>query len=440
MKSFQSVFSKEMEQFLAAYPHNKAERSRRSHLRQFDSFLVESEIGKEGFTEEHIWEWLSQQEGKRRTIITKLSLIRRFVDFLFHKGICSFSAKHIYLPRLPRKYHSIPGYHSRPKREFQSSLKQEISRYLSYIEETRKPEYAKSCRSALLHLDHFLAENHISEDSLDEKTINRWLGSMQMKAGSKRQIVFKCKDFFAYLNMTGISAYIPEPMKSENEYIPYIFSEAELESIFRYADSFAPKSRYPYMQYEFPMILRLLFGCGMRIGEVLSLQMKDVDLEQGIITVRNAKNEKDRLVPLHPGLIPVFSRYCIAMGGVGESSTLVFPGKNKNDKININTPNALLKDILRQIGVSMPAKRFQRGPCIHCFRHTFTVYSFKQAINAGEPMDGSVPYLSVYLGHEDLNATERYLKFQDELFPDEIAKFSEYSSSLFPEEIANGTV
>lgn len=45
--------------------------------------------------------------------------------------------------------------------------------------------------------------------------------------------------------------------------------------------------------------LRLLFGCGMRIGEVLSLQMKDIDLENGIITVRNAKNEKDRLVPLH---------------------------------------------------------------------------------------------------------------------------------------------
>lgn len=55
-------------------------------------------------------------------------------------------------------------------------------------------------------------------------------------------------------------------------------------------------------------------------------------------------------------------------------------------------------------------------------------------------MDNSVPYLSVYLGHEDLNATEKYLKFSNELFPDEVAKFSEYSDSLFPEVFVDGEV
>ncbi|WP_407922923.1 tyrosine-type recombinase/integrase [Acutalibacter muris] len=81
------------------------------------------------------------------------------------------------------------------------------------------------------------------------------------------------------------------------------------------------------------MILRLLFGCGMRIGEVLSLQMKDVDLENGIITIRNAKNEKDRLVPLHFNLAPVFIRYCIAIGVNNKSEALVFPGRDENDRI-----------------------------------------------------------------------------------------------------------
>lgn len=285
----------------------------------------------------------------------------------------------------------------------------EMSQYLSYIEETRTPEYAKSCRNALLHLERFLAKNQISRNALDEKTINSWLKSMQMKTGSKMQIVFKCKGFFAYLNLISIPAYMPETMKSEDDYIPYIFSEAELESIFLCADSLVPKSNYPYMQYEFPMILRLLFGCGMRIGEVLSLQMKDVDLENGIITIRNAKKEKDRLVPLHFNLAPVFTRYCIAIGVNNKSEALVFPGRDENDRININIPNKLLKDILLRIGVPMSTKKFQRGPCIHCFRHTFTVYSFKQTIKSGESMDNSVPYLSVYLGHEDLNATEKYL-------------------------------
>lgn len=156
MKSFQSVFSKEMEDFLNTYPHNKAEQGRRSHLRSFDTFISETIERNEDLTEEHIWTWLSQQKGKRRTIITKMSLVRRFINFLFNKGICNFSAKQIYLPRLPRQYHPRLGTYGRPKLEFQSELKSEMSQYISYIEGTRKPEYVKSCRSALLHLDHFL--------------------------------------------------------------------------------------------------------------------------------------------------------------------------------------------------------------------------------------------------------------------------------------------
>ena len=68
------------------------------------------------------------------------------------------------------------------------------------------------------------------------------------------------------------------------------------------------------------------------------------------------------------------------------------------------------------------------------------VYSFKQTIKSGESTDNSIPYLSVYLWHEDLNATEKYLKLSNELFPDEVAKFSEYSGSLFPEVFVDGEV
>lgn len=67
----------------------------------------------------------------------------------------------------------------------------EMSQYLNYIEETRTSEYVKNCRNAFLHLDRFLAKNQISRNSLDEKAINSWLKSMQMKTGSKMQIVFK---------------------------------------------------------------------------------------------------------------------------------------------------------------------------------------------------------------------------------------------------------
>lgn len=84
---------------------------------------------------------------------------------------------------------------------------------------------------------------------------------------------------------------------------------------------------------SFSVIMKIFFSFYLTKAEVLSLQMKDVDLENGIITIRNAKNEKDRLVPLHFNLAPVFIRYCIAIGVNNKSEALVFPGRDENDRI-----------------------------------------------------------------------------------------------------------
>lgn len=77
--------------------------------------------------------------------------------------------------------------------------------------------------------------------------------------------------------------------------------------------------------------------------------------------------------------------------------------------------------------------RHERGPCLHCLRHTFTFRSFSKAEAEGYPLDDSVPFLSTYLGHENITETDKYLKFSYELYPDAHKRISQYTANVFPE-------
>lgn len=78
-------------------------------------------------------------------------------------------------------------------------------------------------------------------------------------------------------------------------------------------------------------------------------------------------------------------------------------------------------------------KKHERGPCLHCFRHVFAFKSFSQAERQGRHLDDSIPFLSIYLGHDGINETAKYLKFSNELFPESIDAFGDFMSGLLPE-------
>lgn len=70
---------------------------------------------------------------------------------------------------------------------------------------------------------------------------------------------------------------------------------------------------------------------------------------------------------------------------------------------------------------------------MHCLRHVFVFKSFANAEKNGRRIDDAIPYLSIYLGHDSLNETEKYLKFSSELFPDAMKLFDDYTAQIFPE-------
>jgi integrase len=133
-------------------------------------------------------------------------------------------------------------------------------------------------------------------------------------------------------------------------------------------------------------------------------------------------------------LTQILQRYCLAMGIIGIPDAFLFPGKDRAGPISIRAVRNKFDVTLKNLGIKQPnRKRYERGPCQHCFRHIFVFESFAQAQKNGRSIDDSVPFLSIYLGHDSLRETEKYLKFSSELFPNALELFEGYSGMVFPE-------
>ena len=310
-----------------------------------------------------------------------------------------------------------------------------------YREVCRSSYADRTCRSylhALALLDGHLCRIGYEGGPITQEVVEDWLAvaSEGMSGNTVSGYITAMRSFAAFLSSTGIACYAPPQRKASDRYTPYIYTDDEVSEIMRAADNLRVTAGcgLPYIRAELPVVLRILCGCGTRIGETLLLKVGDVDLEGGTITMRRTKGAKERLVPMHPSLTGTLAMYCAAMGLAGNPGAWLFPGKSRDVPIGQYEFRGHFLKVLRKAGVSDPGRGFrERGPCLHCFRHWFVLKSFKQLEAAGVGADDAEPYLSIYLGHARLNETESYMKFSAQMFPEELEKFEDAGEGLYPE-------
>ena len=320
---------------------------------------------------------------------------------------------------------------------FQSCLKKEISMYYDFCKESF---CSNTCAMYIGHLksfDRYLCQAGYSGGYIGSEIIDGWLSTLSgFKNFTITGYLTTLRGLLKYLAGHGVSSYIPPTRKKIYDYIPYIFSEEEMERIFDVADNYEVRwnNKIPYIQLEFPMVLRILCGCGTRLVETLNIQMKDVDLEKSVLTMRTTKWNKERFVPMTSQLGDMLNRYCLAMGLIGMPEAYLFPRKSFSEPLTHYDMRNRFNLLLRLAGITLEGRVFQeRGPCMHCFRHGFVFRSFKKLESEGIRIDDAVPILSIYLGHFDLTETEKYMKFSSQLFPEELEKYEQYTEGLFPE-------
>jgi site-specific recombinase XerD len=212
--------------------------------------------------------------------------------------------------------------------QFRSVFKHELAEYLEISQGTVSDDTLRSTRRTLLSFDSLLvAEN---ADRVTETAINHWIRELQQINAPKTvsDKVSYLRKFLRYLQYKGYSVFMPACPKTSDSYVPYIFSDREIQTLLSCADSWAnrhtdPKTRRTDM--EFCMLLRMLLGCGFRLGEPLAARVKDINFRNGTILIRHAKNNKQRVVPMDRTLTEMLERYCIAMGIKTEPESCLFP-------------------------------------------------------------------------------------------------------------------
>ena len=318
--------------------------------------------------------------------------------------------------------------------KFSSIFSDEIIAYLK-LRESRGHHHLSE-RRYFVSLDSYLLSENIVNKELTAPIVEGWLKTLppDMSVNTKIVYISHYSGFARYLNTFGLTAFIPERPVDDKSYIPYVFSEMEIERIFTSADNFANSSRKSkFADLQFPIILRILYGCGLRLDEALSLQVGDVDVISGVLLIHNAKGNKDRLVPIDDSLADILNRYISHNHNISPKDMLLFSNR-KGERHSGTIMRHWFNIALEKAGIEKPdLPRYSRNICLHCLRHTFAVRSFRKQDLAGVDMYSAAPLLSMYMGDERVCGTEKYPHMTAENSVDIIEKSVAYSLGLFPE-------
>ncbi len=201
----------------------------------------------------------------------------------------------------------------------------------------------------------------------------------------------------------------------QEERKPYLFTEAEVESLFEAACTF-PSPKAPLRPTALVAMLTLAYGAGLRVGEIASLTIEDLDLEDGTIEIRDTKFFKSRRLPLAPGVLDVVSRYLLARAAAGAPTGPDAPlwwSALRRHRYSYSMIGKLLTRVIRRAGLK-PAQG-KRGPRVHDIRHSFVAHRMLQWYRDGVDPQTRLPHLATYLGHKDIVSTLVYLNITPDL-------------------------
>ncbi|MDA2927723.1 tyrosine-type recombinase/integrase [Acidobacteria bacterium AH-259-G07] len=284
----------------------------------------------------------------------------------------------------------------------------------------------------LRRFDDFVFQAGLTTCELPRSIAQKWLAKRAHESSrTHQQRIMVVRQFSRFLCRLGYSAYVPDSTLSAREqssFAPRILTHEEIRKLLQAVDALEPTARSPLRHLIMPEVFRLLYGCGFRLGEVLKLRGRDVDLNQGIVTVRQGKFCKDRLVPPALSLVNRLRKYAAHFQN-RPPDAIFFPAPD-GGPFSLRTVYGLFRQLLLQCGI--PHAGRGKGPRIHDLRHGFAVHTLLRWYRNGEDLDAKLPLLATYLGHQNLSGTQRYLHLTAELFPEITARVDAVFGEVIP--------
>ena len=197
---------------------------------------------------------------------------------------------------------------------------------------------------------------------------------------------------------------------------PYIYTERDIEQLM--SEAARLKSPKELRGLTYVTLIGLLAATGLRPGEAIALDVADVDLEAGILTVRQTKFGKSRFVPVEQSTCSALAHYAKRRDAVfPRRQTGAFLVSERGARLGPYAARRTFAEVSRAIGLRAPAadKRIGRGPRLQDFRHAFTTRRLVDWYRAGLDVDREMPKLTTYLGHANTVSTYWYIEAVPEL-------------------------
>ena len=259
----------------------------------------------------------------------------------------------------------------------------------------------------LKFFDRFCIDNGYNEPLITRDISMKWAIQRETEGINYRnQRVSFIRLLSLYMNSMGINSYIPRLMPSEAITVPHILDQNELKAFFNVVDSYLPKNpEWRRLGMEYQILFRMYYCCGMRLSEACTLKKNDVNLRNGIITVRQSKGNKDRHVYMADDFTLLCQKYFRRMIRMCPNTIWFFPGLTPQFHILKTSVDRKFKQLWK---MTPYAEKCEKEPTPHSLRHSFVVHRMNQWMTENVSLEVMMPYLCRYLGHNSIDDTMYY--------------------------------
>jgi len=239
----------------------------------------------------------------------------------------------------------------------------------------------------------------------------------QVQAATRATRLRIVRQFTEYLSTIDPRTEIPPrdllPGKYQRK-TPYLYDDDEIQRLLQAARRMRSPTRLRAWTYE--TMLGLLSVTGMRLSEMLALDRRDVDLREGVLTIRQTKCRKLRLLPVHETTRAALLRYASVRDRIHPiPKTEAFLLSEAGFRLNQFSVREIFVRLSRAIDIRTHNGRFGHGPRLHDFRHRLGVNTLVRWYRSGANVEHHLPILSTYLGHTKVTDTYWYLQAIPEL-------------------------
>lgn len=263
-----------------------------------------------------------------------------------------------------------------------------ISKKTKGLAEKTLQSYQAQFQAVARHLDVKMDIAMLQKADLDAMIIS--MRTVHLSPNSINSYTRTLKSFFSWCNEQGITR-LNIPLYKAEETVKETYSDLELSALLKKPDI----RKATFAEYRDWVIINFLLNCGSRAATVRAIQIRDVDLDGGVVFYRHTKNRKTQAIPLCSAMVSILREYLRHRGG--EAADFLFCTE---------TGSQLTENGLRQSIARYNTRRGVQKTSIHLFRHTI---ARKYLIDCG----GDAFTLQKLLGHSTLAMTKHYCAIFD---------------------------